>query len=192
MNAWEERKLKTLASFSKGKGYTKNDLLEDGHKIILYGSLYTKYQTIISNVDTYADLKESSILSSGIEVIIPSSGETSEDIARASAIEEQGVILGGDLNIITPMNSLNSIFLALTISNGEQKKELMKRAQGNSVVHLYNSDLKVITIFYPSIEEQAKIGHFFKQLDKTITLQEQALSKLQQLKQSLLQKMFVN
>ncbi|CAI8989972.1 type I restriction enzyme, S subunit [Bacillus sp. IT-79MI2] len=42
----------------------------------------------------------------------------------------------------------------------------------------------------PSIEEQEKIGNFFKQLDDTITLHQQELTTLKQTKQGFLQKMF--
>ena len=187
---WEQCKLNRLAKFSKGKGYTKGDLLEEGDPIILYGRLYTNYQTRIMDVDTYVNSQENSILSEGGEVIVPSSGETSEDIARASVVVNNGIILGGDLNIIKPSKIIEPSFLALTISNGESQKELMKKAQGNSVVHLYNSDLKKVKIFYPNFEEQIRIGNLFNQLDETITLQERKLDLLKEQKKGYLQKMF--
>ncbi|WP_244885779.1 restriction endonuclease subunit S [Carnobacterium viridans] len=187
---WDKNKLKNLASFSKGKGYTKSDLTEQGQPIILYGRLYTKYEAVINSVDTFAHLKDNSVLSEGDEVIVPGSGETSEDISRASVIGESGIIIGGDLNVIKPTKKINSIFLALTISNGRQQKELSKRAQGNSVVHLYNSNLKEVSIIFPEKEEQEKIGSFFNKLDKTITLQQQLVNDHKQLKKAMLQKMF--
>ena len=169
-DAWEQRKLEKLANFSKGNGYTKKDLKESGDPIILYGRLYTQYETTIENTDTFVRRKEKSVISDGNEVIVPASGETSNDIARASAVIKPGFILGGDLNIIKPYNQINPIFLALAISNGKQQKEMSKRAQGKSVVHLHNSDLKQIELLYPKLEEQTKIGNFFKQLDDTIAL----------------------
>ena len=42
---WEQRKLGELVQFSKGAGYSKGDLKESGTPIILYGRLYTKYDT---------------------------------------------------------------------------------------------------------------------------------------------------
>ncbi|MFT8823864.1 restriction endonuclease subunit S, partial [Liquorilactobacillus satsumensis] len=42
-----------------------------------------------------------------------------------------------------------------------------------------------------NIEEQQKIGTFFKQLDETITLQQQKLTLLKQLKKAFLQKLFI-
>nr|AAC15898.1 type IC specificity subunit [Lactococcus lactis] len=188
---WEDRKLGELASFSKGNGYTKNDLVEFGDPIILYGRLYTKYETVIEKVDTFVNKKDKSIISGGSEVIVPASGESSEDISRASVVGKSGIILGGDLNIIKPVNYIDSIFLALTISNGSQQKEMSKRAQGKSVVHLHNSDLKQVNILYPKLGEQQKIGSFFKQLDNTIVLHQRKLDFLKEQKKGFLQKMFV-
>mgnify|MGYP000165681359 CR=1 FL=1 len=188
---WEERKLGELASFSKGNGYTKNDLVEFGDPIILYGRLYTKYETVIEKVDTFVNKKDNSIISEGSEVIVPASGESSEDISRASVVGKSGLILGGDLNIIKPVNYIDSIFLALTISNGSQRQEMSKRAQGKSVVHLHNSDLKQVNLLYPKLEEQQKIGTFFKQLDCAIALHQHKLDLLKEQKKGFLQKMFV-
>ncbi|MEE9730519.1 restriction endonuclease subunit S [Listeria seeligeri] len=189
-DAWEQRKLEELATFSKGNSYTKNDLIDNGKPIILYGRLYTRYQTVIEAVDTFAKEKFNSVISEGNEVLVPASGETSEEISRASVIGKSGVVLGGDLNIIKPNESIDSIFLALTISNGGQKKELSKRAQGKSVVHLHNSDLKQVNLLYPKLEEQQKIGIFFKQLDDTIALHQRKLDSLKLMKKGFLQQMF--
>ncbi|MGG1671818.1 restriction endonuclease subunit S [Paenibacillus sp. NRS-1783] len=152
-DAWEQRRLGDLAEFSKGSGYTKNDLSETGLPIVLYGRLYTKYETVINDVDTFVELKDKSVISEGNEVVVPASGETAEDISRASVIGKSGLILGGDLNIIKPNQEIDPTFLALTISNSTQQKEMSKRAQGKSVVHLQNSDLKKVNLLYPKLEE---------------------------------------
>lgn len=75
-----------LAEFSKGSGYAKNDLTESGSPIVLYGRLYTKYETIINDVDTFVEMKDNSVISEGNEVVVPASGETAEDISRASVM----------------------------------------------------------------------------------------------------------
>ena len=172
---WEQRKLGEVAKFSKGIGYSKNDLTEEGTPIILYGSLYTNYQTVINDVSTFTVDKDNSVYSLGNEVVVPSSGESAEDIARASAIINKGIILGGDLNIIHSNNNINPIFLALLISNGERKIELAKKAQGKSVVHLYNTDLEELNLIYPNREEQTRISDFFNSIDHLITLHQRML-----------------
>ena len=159
-----------VASFSKGSGYSKSDLKDNGTPIILYGRLYTKYETIIYEVDTFADARSGSIYSKGGEVIVPGSGETAEDISIASVVENAGVLLGGDLNVITLPEEIDSVFLAISISNGKPHTDMAKMAQGKSVVHLHNSDLEKIDLPYPSLEEQRKISGTFATLDNLITL----------------------
>ena len=169
-DAWEQRKAIDIAGYSKGNGYSKGDLADAGTPIILYGRLYTKYQFAISEVDTFAVPRNGAVYSQGDEVIVPASGETAEDIARASAVEKSGVLLGGDLNILRPFDFINPLFLALAISNGEPQKELTKKAQGKSVVHIHNTDIQDVTIAYPLRTEQDRIVSVFRQLDDLITL----------------------
>lgn len=188
---WEERKTADIADYSKGNGYSKSDLTEIGTPIILYGRLYTKYQFAINEVDTFATPKGGSVYSQGNEVIIPASGETAEDIARASAVEKSGVLLGGDLNILRPFNFINPLFLALAISSGEPQKELAKKAQGKSVVHIHNSDIQEVSISFPTRVEQDRIVSVFHNLDHFITLYQRKLDHLKELKKGLFQKMFV-
>ena len=167
---WEQRKAIDIADYSKGNGYSKGDLTDVGTPIILYGRLYTMYQFAISEVDTFAVPRNGAVYSQGNEVIVPASGETAEDIARASAVEKSGVLLGGDLNILRPFDFINPLFLALAISNGEPQKELAKKAQGKSVVHIHNTDIQEVTIAYPSRAEQDRIVSVFRNLDHLITL----------------------
>ena len=187
---WEQRKLGDIATFSKGNGYSKSDLTPSGDPIILYGRLYTNYETTISNVDTFVELKDKSVISQGGEVIVPASGETAEDISRASVVKNQGIIIGGDLNVIKVNHLLDPTFLALTISNGEQQKELSKRAQGKSVVHLHNSDLQEVNLTFPLLNEQKEISTLFEKMDNIITLHQRKLEHLKLKKKALLQKLF--
>lgn len=189
--AWEESELDKKAVFWKGNWYSKNDLTEEWNKIVLYGRLYTKYETIIKDVDTFCFKKENSILSKWWELVVPASWETAEDIARASVINQKGIILWWDLNIIYPTSEINSVFLALNITYWIPHNDMAKRAQWKSVVHIRNSDLWKIILNYPKVKEQEKIWAFFKKLDTQITQQTQKIQKLQNLKQSLLEKMFI-
>ena len=65
--------------------------------------------------------------------------------------------------------------------------------QGASIVRR-NLDLDLfynIEISIPNIEEQKKVGTFFHHLDHLITLHQRKLEKLQNIKKSMLEKMFV-
>ncbi len=188
--AWERVALGELAGFAKGKGYSKSDLRDTGSPVVLYGRLYTDYQTEISEVNTFALEKEGSLKSKGREVVVPASGETAGDIARASFVSQSGVLLGGDLNIVYPDSILEPYFLALSVSHGPAQKTLAKKGQGKSIVHIRNSDLKSLPIVYPDTLEQQKIGSYFRKLDELIAIERAQLEKLQQIKQACLRRMF--
>ncbi|NSH03932.1 restriction endonuclease subunit S [Anaerostipes hadrus] len=187
---WEQRKLGDIAEFSKGSGYSKGDLIESGTPIILYGRLYTKYETSISEVDTYVEAKDGSVYSKGGEVIVPASGETAEDIARAATVDKSGVILGGDLNVVSPNEDINSAFLAISISHGNSQRELAKKAQGKSIVHIHNEEIKNLVVPFPTKAEQNKIVEYFSSLDNLITLHQRKCEETKKLKKYMLQKMF--
>ena len=188
---WEQRKLGDIAEFSKGSGYSKGDLIESGTPIILYGRLYTKYETSISEVDTYVEAKDGSVYSKGGEVIVPASGETAEDIARAATVDKSGVILGGDLNVVSPNEDINSAFLAISISHGNSQRELAKKAQGKSIVHIHNEEIKNLVVPFPTKAEQNKIVDYFYNIDHLITLHQRKYEELQKIKKFMLQNMFI-
>ena len=180
---WEQRKADSIAEYSKGNGYSKSDLVENGNPIILYGRLYTDYSFCINEVDTFVEIKKGSVFSKGGEVIVPASGETAEDIARASAVMKSGIIIGGDLNVLTPLSGYDSRFIALLISNGKSQQKLSKCAQGKSVVHIHNYDIQKLELSFPDKAEQAKIAKLFTNLDRLITLHQrkQILSRREQI-----------
>ena len=190
---WQRKRLSELVFFSKGKGYSKSDIMDSGSPLFLYGRLYTDYKTEVADVDTFAEMQKGSVLSNGDEIVVPGSGETPEDIARASAIVAKGIILGGDLNILKPKdsNEIYTPFLAMALSNGKASCQIAERAQGKTVVHIHNSDLEDLVVAYPmSDTEQRHIGSFFRSLDALIAGREKALEKLETLKKSMLLKMF--
>lgn len=155
---WNIAKIKEIAKFSKGNGYSKADLTQQGTPIILYGHMYTQYKSVITSVNHYVKIKPNSVLSDGNEVIIPSSGETPEDISIASAICKSNIIIGGDLNILRFNDEiLNKSFAAISISYSKTHKELSRYAQGKTIVHLRNNDIAKGHITYPSLNEQRLI-----------------------------------
>jgi len=187
---WEEKKLGEVATFTKGKGVSKNDISKDGKiECIRYGELYTHYGEVISKVisKTNVDI-ESLVLSHANDVIIPSSGETQIDIATASCVLNEGIALGGDLNIIR--SNFNGVFLSYYL-NSVKKHDIARLSQGVSVVHLYASQLSKLVVEIPSKEEQTQIANFLSALDEKIQWVSSQIEQTQQFKKGLLQKMFV-
>ncbi|HEC2154706.1 TPA: restriction endonuclease subunit S [Staphylococcus delphini] len=191
--AWEEKKLGEVVAFEKGRLLGKKDLSEEGQfSCILYGELYTTYGAIINRIRSRTNVKSHNLKKAeNNQILIPSSGETVEDIATASALDvKEEVYIGGDINILIPKKD-DGRFISLSL-NSINRWDISKLAQGKTVVHLYNSDLKKLDINLPnSIKEQQKIGNFFSKLDRQIEIQSQKIDLLKQRKQGFLQKMFV-
>ena len=73
----------------------------------------------------------------------------------------------------------------------EGNKKLTRLNASSTMGALYKDDVKNIDVIMPSIEEQAMIGNFFQSIDHIITLHQRELEKLQNIKKSMLEKMFV-
>ena len=188
---WETSIIGDIATFSKGRGYSKSDLRSEGNPIVLYGRLYTNYASVIESVDTFASLQNGSVITKGNEVIIPGSGETPEDIAIASAVEQKGVILGGDINVLSfDQDKIVPTFAAMSITNSKTHYELSGYAQGKTVVHLHNSSISRGHISYPYIDEQRAIASYFQHLDALIQSTTKKIESLKQVKAASLQSMF--
>lgn len=188
---WISSKIGQIATFSKGSGYSKSDLCKNGNPIVLYGRMYTRYQSIIDDVDTFVVPKQNSVYSNGGEVIIPGSGESPEDISLAATIKNSGVILGGDLNVLKFDENINDpAFMAMAITYSPTREQLSNYAQGKTVVHLRNSEIAKGSICYPNINEQKDIVNYVSSIDTLISSLTSRLAALNQLKAASLQTLF--
>lgn len=188
---WKKSTLGDLALFSKGSGYSKSDICKEGTPVILYGRMYTKYQSVFDEIDTFVNPKDNSVVSKGGEVIIPGSGESSEDISLAAMVKNGGVILGGDLNILKFNQKVNDpAFMSMAITYSPTRAELSSYSQGKTVVHLRNSEIAKGTIRYPNISEQNTIVNYVLSLDAQISASTSRLALLKKMKAASLQAMF--
>ena len=71
------------------------------------------------------------------------------------------------------------------------QKLIFQLQEGGVRLYFYYDKLCMGTVSLPSLEEQRKIGQFFDSLDTLITLHQRKLEKLQNIKKSCLEKMFV-
>lgn len=165
----ELEKLEKL-QFLRGQGISKKDIVDNGkNKCIHYGEIYTLYQPLIKKVISRTNF-EGKVCSKKGDVLIPST--TTADamgIAVARSLNEDNVILGGDINIIRTENKfILSDYLALLISTPPLKNELATYAKGANILHISNKDIKKLQIPLPPIEEQEKIIAKIKNTQKEI------------------------
>jgi len=178
---WKECTIRDIAKIEKGNGISKDQLSEEGDECILYGELYTKYKSeIIDEVYSKTKVDSTKLMrSQANDVLIPCSGETAEDIATARCVKMEGILLGGDLNIMR-FDKQDGAFMSYQL-NGKRKYDIARVAQGVSVVHLYPEHLKSIKVVLPELEEQQKIVNLLSLIDERIATQNKIIEKLESL-----------
>ena len=96
-------------------------------------------------------------------------------------------------SIFFPTQIADSDFLGRRLVRKDFINEMVKWRQG--VIYgqwrIHESDFVKIKIFVPSVEEQSRIGSFFRHLDRLITLHQRKVALLQNIKKACLEKMFV-
>lgn len=186
--SWGNSTLGELVSFSKGGSLSKNDLENNGVKpCVLYGELYTNYTEIARKIISSTN-SENTIDSVKFDVVLPTSGETAEDIARSTCILNSGVAYGGDL-LVLRSKVLDGRFLSYQIS-AVLRKSISRVAQGKTVVHINSNRIENIKVNYPEKDEQERIASFFMKLDEKIAIENRKFIELEKLKAGLMQKIF--
>ena len=187
---WKTDGIGNLGSFTKGAPLSKADISVSGTPFILYGELYTTYKEVVRTVVRKTEATVDSIYLSRVgDVVIPTSGESPEEISTASCIMVPSVILAGDLNIYR--SSVIDGRIMSYLLNHIINDQIARVAQGKSVVHVQASEIGRIAITYPDGQEQIRIAKILELIDDRITAAENTQSKLQHTKKSLLQQIFI-
>jgi len=182
---WRKTTIADLVEIKKGTGLSKKQISTDGRKCVLYGEIYTKYDVIIDKVLSRTNAQEGT-LSLKNDILVPASTTTSNlDVATASCITEDGVLLGGDINILRPKTPLNGKYLAMLLSYNE-KQNLAKRAQGITIVHLYGRDISPMKVTIPELNEQNAIVAVYESMREELHALELKLNQLKRQKDYLL------
>ncbi|EMF0336564.1 restriction endonuclease subunit S [Enterococcus faecium] len=85
----------------------------------------------------------------------------------------------------------NGYFLLTLIQEEKFVNRVLERSTGTSYPAINSNDLAKLPVKVPAdIQEQQKVGTFFKQIDNTITLHQRKLDLLKETKKGFLQKMF--
>jgi type I restriction enzyme S subunit len=186
-------KLKQLGTFKRGRGISNEDLTEIGYPCITYGQLYTRFHGLIMKSVTFINettMKGSSESTKG-DILFPGSGETLEEIGKASVnLLDETLYAGGDIIIFTPNEKIDSLYLSYLLNSKLYQVQIRRLGQGHSVVHIYVKDLENIVVPVPRLEEQIKIASILSTWDRAIELKEQEVKKIRELYRYLIQDLY--
>lgn len=193
---WRQLTLKEyVGGVSDGDWIQKEHIHDSGdYRIIQTGNLgigvyidkikHSKYL----NEDSFQELKANEIFKGDILI-----SRLAEPAGRTIILPEisSKAVTAVDVAVIRPSEYFNSYFLMTEMNSPDLLNAISKHVSGTSHKRLSRKNLEKIILNIPSIEEQKKIGEFFKNLDEAIVLQEKELDALKQTKKAFLQKMFV-
>ena len=187
---WTTAKIGNIGTFIKGAPLSKADISSDGTPFILYGELYTTYNEVISKVvrKTQASVDKQYYSQIG-DVIIPTSGETPEEISTASCVMLPDIILAGDLNIYR-CTQVDGRIMSY-ILNHVVNDRIARVAQGKSIVHVQATEISKIEITYPDLISQKKLIETFDAITARIDQSMRELELLQVHRKALLQQLFI-
>ena len=192
---WEQRK---LGDFGKATGGTsiESEFSEDGiYKVISIGS-YSE-NSVYNDQGIRAiksDKTSNRILNRNDLTMILNDKTTSGNIiGRVLLIEESGIYVYNQRTerIEINLDEYDPVFLYEMLNAPNIREKIIKQAQGNTQIYVNWTAISLLEYMIPSKEEQVKIGEYLHSISNLITLHQRELEKLQNIKKSMLEKMFV-
>jgi type I restriction enzyme S subunit len=189
---WSISHLGDLGTFSKGKGILKEQVISEGLPCIRYGEIYTTHDYIIKNFKSFISkdvATESKEIKNG-DILFAGSGETVEEIGKAVAyVGTDKAYAGGDVIILSTKKEVNPECLSYALETDFVKRQKRVLGQGNSVVHIYSSDLSKVKITLPPLPEQKAIAQVLSTADAAIHTTEKLIAQKELRKKWLMQQL---
>lgn len=186
---WETKRLGNICEIMKGSGLSKSSLSDDGSSYcILYGELFTKYNELIENPVSKTDSTQGLLSQTG-DVLLPGSTTTTGiDLAKASSLMSDDVRIGGDINVLRPLEGIYGPYLALQI-NTVLRNRIAEKTKGITIHHLHGKDMIDIVVNVPSLEEQVQISQTINSIERDLFKLHFKHLKLSYLKQAMMQEL---
>ena len=190
---WEERKLSDVANHRGGTAIEKYFDKDGVYKVISIGSYGLNSQYVDQNIRAISnEITDGRVVNSGeLTMVLNDKTANGTIIGRTLLVEKDNeYVINQRTEIISPKENFDSNF-AYTILNGPFREKVKRIVQGGTQIYVNYPAVSNLNLELPKIEEQQKIGSFFKQLDDTIALHQRKLDLLKEQKKGFLQKMFV-
>lgn len=200
---WEQRKLGDCFEFLKNNTLSRTGLNgENGTaRNVHYGDILIKFGDCLDGErsdlpfitdDTVLPKFAGSILREG-DVIF---ADTAEDEAAGKCVElrklpKEPTISGLHTIPARPRFPFGAGYLGHYLNSDAYHRQLLPLMQGIKVISVSKAALQDTQVRFPGLSEQTAIGAALSELDNLITLHQRKLELLQNIKKSLLDKMFV-
>lgn len=186
-----------LSDFGKATGGTsiESEFLEDGiYKVISIGSYSEDSIYRDQGIRAVASEKtKNRVLNKGdLAMILNDKTASGNIIGRVLLIEESGVYVYNQRTERIEIDNqiYDSLFIYEMLNAPRIRDKIIKQSQGNTQIYVNWPVISKTKYLIPEIEEQRKIGAYFSNLDRLITLHQHKCDETKELKKFMLQKMF--
>ncbi len=180
---WEKKAFSTIAKpyFVSNKIVHHQNLLSLSYGKIVRKDINAKKGLLPSSFDTYQIVKD------GIIVFRFTDLQNDKKSLRVGLAKEEGII--SPAYVCVQCEDVLPAFMYLQLYSYDLRKVFYSMGDGLRQTLSYN-DIKEMSTYIPSIDEQKCIITYFDNLDKEIVLAEKQLEKIKQMKQACLVSMF--
>ena len=191
--SWEQRKLEDVFQKIRNAfvGTATPFYVKDGHfylesNNVKDGEINRNSEVFIN--DEFYEKQRDNWLHTG-DIVMVQSGHVGHSAVIPDSLNDTAA--HALIIIANPKQKICPHFINVQFMSPNAKKNIGNITTGNTIKHILASDMKVFEILLPSYAEQTRIGQFFRSLDSLITLHQRELDRLQKIKKSCLEKMFV-
>ena len=187
-DAWEQRKLTEFVEFFSGLTYTPNDVQENGTLVLRSSNVSNGEVVDADNIYVNPQVVNSENVKVGDIVVVVRNGSRSL-IGKHAQIKAfmPNTVIGA---FMTGIRSECPEFTNALLNTSRFKEEIAMN-MGATINQITGYMFSKMEFKVPCLDEQKKIGEYFEKLDNLITLHQRELEKLQNIKKSMLEKMFV-
>ncbi|ENZ5599478.1 restriction endonuclease subunit S [Enterococcus hirae] len=183
---WEQRKFKDFTKISQGLQIAiSNRFLNEGKNRLFY--ITNEFLNPNSSVKYYIENAPETVIANSDDILMTRTGNTGKVVTNV-----HGAFHNNFFKIAYDKSKTNKLFLFYLLNSNYIQNEIRIGAGSSTIPDLKHPNFYKINVNTTSLEEQTKIGNFFKSLDDTIALHQRKIEKLKLLKQAFLQKMLVN
>ncbi len=168
---WEVCKLGQIGRFLKGNGGNREDEVSAGIPCVRYGDLYTKHKYFILQSRSFVSEQKAmnyTPIRFG-DVLFAGSGETIEEIGKAAVnFLHSDAVCGGDVIILRPSRQFDAEFMGYAMDCRSVATQKAVMGRGITVMHIYSSNLKNVTVCLPPLSEQKAIGRHLGNINSAL------------------------
>ena len=178
---WEVRTLAQLGRLSKGRGGNKEDEVPAGVPCVRYGDLYTTHDYFVRASRTFVSTEKASEytpIKFG-DVLFAGSGETIDEIGKSAVnLMRADACCGGDVIVFRPKRHIDARYMGYATGCHPAAAQKATMGRGITVMHIYGTRLKSLSLPFPPLPEQAAVVRFLDHADRRIRRYIRAKQKL--------------